>query len=99
MRIDELMLLYAAVKKTKVSPVKVMIQQWLMNFRMTDPIECTSLIRRVISSLGILQGKDVPYIATPRTLINEAYLIYGHILTKGPDDSLVFFYLGCTNEI
>jgi hypothetical protein len=43
-RHDELMILFAAVNKIKVSPVKAMILQWLGNFRMTGPISCTSMI-------------------------------------------------------
>jgi hypothetical protein len=93
------MILYAAVRRIKVSPVQAMIQQWLMNFKMTGSIECTSLISRIITNLGVTQGPNVPYIANPRTLIDEAYLTQGHILKKGPDDSLVFFYPGYANQI
>ena len=32
-------------------------------------------------------------------MIDEAYLVQGHTLKKGPDDSLVFFSLGYANEI
>ena len=32
-------------------------------------------------------------------MIDEAYLIQGHTLKKGPDDSLIFFSLGYANEI
>jgi hypothetical protein len=41
----------------------------------------------------------VPSFTNPRTQIDEAYLTQGHILKKGPDDSLVFFYPGYTNKI
>ena len=79
MRIDELMILYAAVNKIKVSPIKVMIRQWLMNFRMMGHVECTSLITHIASRLGILEGNSVPFIETPRALIDEAYLVQGQI--------------------
>ena len=32
-------------------------------------------------------------------MIDEVYLVQGHILKKGPNDSLVFFSLGYSNEI
>ena len=32
-------------------------------------------------------------------MIDEAYLVQGHTLKKGPDDSLIFFLLGYVNEI
>jgi hypothetical protein len=46
-RNDELMILHAMVNKIKISPVQAMIKQWLRNFKMTGPIECTSLITRI----------------------------------------------------
>jgi hypothetical protein len=39
---------------------------------------------------------NVPSIANPQTQIDEAYLTQEHILKKGSDDSLVFFYPGHT---
>ena len=62
------------------------------------PIECTCLVTRIISNMGILDG-NVPFIDGPRALIDEAYLVQGHTLKKGPDDSLVFFSRGYANEI
>jgi hypothetical protein len=44
-----------------------------------------------------MQGTNIPYIATPRALI-EAYLTQKHILKKDPDDSLVFFYPVYANQ-
>ena len=42
MRNDELLILYAMVNKIKISPVQVLVKQWLLNFKMMGPIECTS---------------------------------------------------------
>jgi type II secretory pathway component PulF len=70
-RIDELMILYAAVNKTKN---KTMIRQWLMNFKMMGPLKCTSLLSRIVSRLGILEGNLVPFIDGGPTLINQVYL-------------------------
>ena len=98
-RNDELKILYAMVKKIKISPVKPMIAQWLENFRMTGPIECTSLITRIAANVGALAGKTCSYIQTPRVLINEAYLVQGHILKHAADQSLVYFFPGYANEI
>jgi hypothetical protein len=75
--IDELMFLYVVVCKIKVSPFKSIIMQWLMNYKMMGPIECMSLITRIVSRLGILEGKVVPVIHGDRSLIDKAYLIQG----------------------
>ncbi|KAJ1256606.1 hypothetical protein BS78_K341700 [Paspalum vaginatum] len=87
------------VKKIKVSPVKPMIAQGLDNFKMTSPIERTSLIARIATKVGALEGVACPYIQTPRVLIDEAYLLQGHILKHVADQSLVYFFPGYTNEI
>ena len=70
-----------------------------MNFKMTGPIECTSLINRIATRIGALVGNFIPFIEGDRTYIDKAYLIQRHTLKKGPNDSLIFFYLGYTNEI
>ena len=98
-RNDELKILYAMVNKIRVSPAKAMVKQWLINFRMTGPIECTSLVTRIISNMGILEGSPVPFIEDDRVLIDEFYLVQGHRLKKGLNDSLVLFSLGYANEI
>ena len=75
-----------------------MVKQWLTNFQMTGPIECTSLVIRIASNMGILDGNPVPFIEEPRVMIDEAYLVQGHTLKKGTNDSLIFFSLSYANE-
>ena len=65
----------------------------------TNTIECTSLVTRIVSNMGILEGNPVPFIEDDRILIDEFYLVQGHTLKKGLNDSLVFFSLGYANEI
>ena len=96
---DELLILYAMVNKIKISPAQGLVKQWLSNFKMMDPIECTFLITRIATRIGALEGNFIPFIEGHCTYIDEAYLIQGHTLKKGPNDSLIFFYLGYTNEI
>ena len=99
MRNDELLILYAMVNKIKISPAQALVKQWLLNFKMTGPIECTSLITRIATLVGALEGNSIPFIEGDCTYIDESYLIQGHTLKKGPDDSLIFFFMGYTNEI
>jgi hypothetical protein len=54
--VDELRVLYAMVNKIKFFPVKFMDRQWLENFLLVGPVECTSLITRIAQSLGVLQN-------------------------------------------
>jgi len=76
-----------------------MVKQWRTNFRMIGPIECTYLVTCIASNMGILDGNSIPFIEDPCTLIDETYLVQGHTVKKGLNDSLVFFSLGDTNEI
>lgn len=99
MRNNELMILYAMVNKIKISPVRAMVSQWLENFKMTGPIECTSLITRIALKIGALDGNAIPFIEEPRFLIDRSYLVQGHTLKNGSDGSLVFLFPGYTNEI
>ena len=66
---------------------------------MTGPIECTSLITRIATHIGTLERNYIPFIEGDCAYIDETYLIQGHTLKKGSNDSLIFFYLGSTNEI
>ena len=87
MHSDELMILYVMVNKIRVSPAKAVVKQWLTNFRMTGPIECTSLVTRIVSNMGTLEGNPVPFIEDDRVLIDEFYLVQGHTLKKILNDS------------
>ena len=87
------------VNKIKLSPVQVLVKQWLLNFKMTGPIECTSLITRIATRVGPLEGNSITFIEGDRAYIDDAYLIQCHKLKKVPNDSLIFFYLSFTIEI
>ena len=97
-RNDELKILYAMVNKIRVSPARAMVKQWLTNFRMTGPIECTSLVTCIASNMGILDRNPVSFIEEPRVMIDEAYLVQSHILKKGLDDSLLTFLNAITRS-
>ena len=99
MRNGELLILYAMVNKIKISPVQTLVKQWLLNFKMMGHIECTSLITRIATHIGALEGNSIPFIEGDRAYIDKSYLIQGRTLKKGPDDSLIFFFMGYTNEI
>jgi len=87
------------VNKIKVAPVKAMVKQWLLNFKMMGPIECTYLATLLASSIGALDGNAIPFVEGDRAFIDETYLVQGNILKRGPNDTLLFFTLGFANEI
>ena len=61
------------------------------NFKIMGPFECTSVITRITTRIGALEGNSIPFIEGDRAYIDEDYLIQCHTLKKGPNDSLIFF--------
>ena len=92
-------LLYAAVNKIKVSPAKVMIKQWRDNFKMTGPVECTSLITRICERAGALQNSRITFLDAPRTLLDMQHLVQGHILKHGPRGSIFYIVADGLDDI
>ena len=66
---------------------------------MTGPVECTSLVTRIATSLGVLNWARFTFITTPRPSIDLAYLVQGHTLKSASDGSIIFFFPGYVNEI
>ena len=64
-RNDELKLLYAKVKRKKVSPVKIMMTQWTEIPGLKGDVGCTSLVTRIAKNLGLLEDASVTYIDVP----------------------------------
>jgi hypothetical protein len=95
---DELIIMFAIVRKIKISPAKCMTRQWLESIKFSAPVECTSMITRIAKGLGVLSDQIV-FISATRPRIDEAYLVQGHILKHGAYGSLIYFFPGCTNEI
>ena len=98
-REDELAILYAVVHKRRIAPVQCMINQWLENIKFSAAVEYTSLVTRIANGLGVMTGKQVAFLTSPRYYIDESYWVQGHTLKHGVDNSLMFFFRGYTNEI
>ena len=81
-RNDELMILYVMVNKIRISPAQAMVKQWLKNFQMTGPIECTSLITRVASNMGILDGRAERAHHQHRRVAGLAYRVNSKLAAK-----------------
>ena len=58
-RVDDLKLLYAMVKRRKVSPVKFMMNQCKDVFYLMGDVECTSLVTRIAQNLGLLSNASI----------------------------------------
>ena len=58
-RVDDLKLLYALVKRRKVSPVKFMMNQWKEDFKLKGDVECTSLVTHIAQNMGLLDNASI----------------------------------------
>jgi hypothetical protein len=97
-RNNELKLLYAIVKRTKVSPIKFKMTQWSEILGLKRDVGCTSLATRIARKLGLLENASVAYIDVPRWLIDHGYFNHAHKFKKGKEGNLVMMYTDYTTE-
>jgi hypothetical protein len=82
MIIDDLKLLYAMVKRRKVSPIKFMMHQWLDVFTLTGDVECTSLVTWIAQNRGLLKNALISFIDEQCLYIDFEYFYQAQILKK-----------------
>jgi hypothetical protein len=92
-RIEELKLLYAMIKRKKVSPVKLMMTHWLEILGLTGDVWCTSWVTHLAKNLGLLANASITYIDIPRWIIDYNYFNKAHMLKKGKDKKIVMMYM------
>ena len=86
-------ILYAMIKKIKISPVKEIFNHWLEFLKtFSTSISCTSLVTRIATGVGAMENQEVEYISTPRIIIEEHYLLQEHHLKHNAAGQLVFFF-------
>ena len=99
-RNDELKLLYAMVKRRKVSLVKFVIKQWIEILELNGDVGCTSLVTHGAKNLGLLENASVAYIDDiSRWYIDYEYFVQAHMLKKNKDGKFVMMYMDYTTEI
>ena len=81
-RNDELKLLYAMVKRKKVSPVKFMMTWWAEILGLKGDVGCTSLVTRIARTLCLLANSSITYIHSPCWIIDYGYFNHAHKLKR-----------------
>jgi hypothetical protein len=81
-RSADLQLMYAAVKKIKVSPVHLLVAHWLIvpSYRV-GPVAICSLVTRIASNLDMLQGA-LEFIEEHRDTFGYDHLFHAHLLKR-----------------
>ena len=98
-RIDDLNLLLAMVKRRKVSPIKYIIHHWLEVFTLTGDVECISLVTRIAQNMGLLNNALVSYITEEPLYIDFDYFCPAQLLKKREDGKIVMMCHGFSTEI
>jgi hypothetical protein len=82
-RVADLQLMYAAIKKIKVSPVRLIVAHWLIvpSYRV-GPIAICSLITRIATKLNILQGPSLNFIEDHRDTFGYEHFYHAHLLKR-----------------
>jgi hypothetical protein len=76
-RVGDMQLIYATLKRQDVSPVKMLVEHWLLFPNLLGDVSCTSLITRIANDLGILGDATIIDIDTPREIISYDYFHQG----------------------
>jgi hypothetical protein len=87
-RVGDMQLIYAALKRKVVSPVEMLVEHWLSLPNLVGDVSCTSLITRIANDLGILGDATIISIDTP--------LRSSATITSAKEDGLRKFKKNCT---
>jgi hypothetical protein len=86
-RVADLQLMYAAVKKIKILPIRLLVAHWLVvpTYRV-GPIAICSLVTRIASNLNMLQGASLNFIEEHCDTFGYDHLVHAHLLKRVNDE-------------
>jgi hypothetical protein len=79
----DLQLMYAAIKKIKVSPFCLLVAHWLVvpSYRV-GPVAICSLVTRIAAKLNMLQGASLNFIEDHRDTFGYEHFYHAHLLKR-----------------
>jgi hypothetical protein len=84
--------LFAMVKRIKYTPVADIVDYFKNVHKMSEPIECTSMITRIAMNLGCLEMANLAYIEGDVPVFGLDHFVHMHISHEEPDHSLSMLY-------
>jgi hypothetical protein len=75
-------LMYAMIKKRKISPVRLMVTFWAILHTLRGPITITSWITHLARNLNLLGNASITYISTPRRSLDIYFFSQAHLLKQ-----------------
>jgi hypothetical protein len=90
----ELNCLFAMVNRIKYTPIDDIVDYFKNVHKMSGPIECTSMVSRIVINLGCQEMANLTYIEGDVPDLSLDHFVHAHILCEEPDYSLSMLY-GC----
>jgi hypothetical protein len=84
--------LFAMVKRIKYTHVPDIVDYFKNVHKMSGPIECTSMITRIVMNLGCPEIANLAYIERDVPVLGLDHFVHVHILREEPDHSLSVLY-------
>jgi hypothetical protein len=81
----DLQLMYAAVKKIRVLPVRLLVEHWLATPNLKGAVGCTLLVTRIAFGLNLLENASLEYINEFRPYIGYEHFRHAHLLKREGD--------------
>jgi hypothetical protein len=90
----ELKCLFAMVNKIKYTPIADIIDYFKNVHKMSEPINCTSMVTWIAMNLGCPEVANLTYTKGVVPVLDLDNFVHAHILHEEPDHSLSMLY-GC----
>jgi len=84
----ELQILYAMVNKIRFLPIKWLVPFWISSIAPSMPLCFTSLITRIVESMGLLETNEVEYIQDDGPLLGGQMFRSANLIKRDPKNGL-----------
>jgi hypothetical protein len=88
----ELKCLFAMVNRIKYTPIADIVDYFKNVYKMSGPIECTSMVTRIAMNLGCLEMTNLAYIEGVVPILGLDHFVHAHMLREELDHSLSMLY-------
>jgi hypothetical protein len=88
----ELKCRFVMVNRIKYTPVADIVDYFKNVYKMSGPIECTSMVTWIAMNLGCLEMANLAYIEGDVPILGLDHFVHVHILREEPDYSVSMLY-------
>jgi hypothetical protein len=88
----ELKCLFAMVNRIKYTPIADIVDYFKNVHKMSEPVECTSMVTQIAMNLGCPEIANLAYIEGDVSILGLDHFVHTHILHEKPDHSLSMSY-------